>query len=68
MRDPRVTAADNGQFLDLMERYFSQPPHMKQAEARPDLHFQVIMAGGGTAALLQGTLRSRAECGAVLEP
>lgn len=48
VRDPRVTVADNNQFLDLMESYFSQPPDMKQAESRPDLHFQVGVTPCGT--------------------
>lgn len=41
VRDPRVHAADNEQFLDMMERYFGQPYAVKLAQARPDLHYQV---------------------------
>jgi hypothetical protein len=41
VRDPRVAAADNARFLDMMERYFAQDAAAKMAEARPELHYQV---------------------------
>ena len=41
VRDPRVNAADNDCFLDLMERYFGQSREAKMADVRPDLHYQV---------------------------
>ena len=39
--DPRVAAADNARFLDMMERYFAQDAELKMAQARPELHYQV---------------------------
>ena len=41
VRDPRVRAADNERFLDMMERYFSRPGDAKLDDCRPDLHYQV---------------------------
>ena len=41
MRDPRVTEADNDEFLDLLEEYFSQPAELKAEDARPELSYQV---------------------------
>lgn len=41
VRDPRVAAADNARFLDMMERYFAQDAELKMAQARPELHYQV---------------------------
>ncbi|CAG9464386.1 unnamed protein product [Pedinophyceae sp. YPF-701] len=41
VRDPRVGQGDSDVFLDTMERYFAQPPEVKQADARPDLAYQV---------------------------
>jgi len=41
VRDPRVRAADNERFLDMMERYFSRPGDAKMADSRPDHHYQV---------------------------
>lgn len=42
VRDPRAGVADAAGFLDLLERYFAQPPAVKAADVRPDLHYQVI--------------------------
>lgn len=41
LRDPRVSEADNEQFLQLMEKYYSQPDDVKKADSRPELSFQV---------------------------
>lgn len=39
VKDPRVEAAANDTFLDLMERYFAQSDGA--TDARPELHYQV---------------------------
>lgn len=41
IHDPRVDASDADVFLDMMERYFSQPRELKIADARPKLFYQV---------------------------
>jgi hypothetical protein len=41
VRDPRVPASANDTFLDMLESYFSRCEEEKQAEARPDLAYQV---------------------------
>eukprot|EP00126_Sphaerothecum_destruens_P001706 Sdes_comp15119_c0_seq2m3928 len=41
IRDPRVPAKENDIFLDMMERYFSQPDELKQFDERPELGYQV---------------------------
>ncbi len=41
VRDPRIDERDNERFLDVMERYFSQPVATKLIDARPELHYQV---------------------------
>ena len=46
VRDPRAGAADAAAFLDLLERYFAQPPEAKAADVRPELHYQVNGEGG----------------------
>lgn len=52
MRDPRVPASDNDDFLDLMESYFGQSEELKAPDARPELAYQVCVdlreqCGGG---------------------
>ena len=42
VRDPRTSEADSKRFLDMMERYFSQDVSAKMADARPELHYQVV--------------------------
>lgn len=41
VRDPRCSAEDNDRFLDMMEKYFEQPPEFKRLQERPHLHYQV---------------------------
>lgn len=41
IRDPRCSAQDNDRFLDMMEKYFQQPPELKRLQERPLLHYQV---------------------------
>lgn len=41
VHDPRVSAAANDLFLDMMEQYFEQPETKKLADARPQLQYQV---------------------------
>lgn len=41
VRDPRVDVADNERFLDMLERYFSQPDDAKAPEIHPELAYQV---------------------------
>ena len=43
LRVAQVRAVDNEAFLDMMERYFSQPWDVKLADTRPDLHYQVCL-------------------------
>eukprot|EP00879_Flechtneria_rotunda_P021970 GHRR01023170.1.p1 GENE.GHRR01023170.1~~GHRR01023170.1.p1 ORF type:complete len:229 (+),score=50.13 GHRR01023170.1:213-899(+) len=47
VRDPHVAAADNDTFLDLLETYFSRSDEEKQAEARPELSYQVGVTPAG---------------------
>lgn len=48
IRDPRVTFADNGKFLDMIEQYFEQDEETKLKDARPELHYQVGPTPGNT--------------------
>ncbi|KAJ3104062.1 hypothetical protein HK100_004109 [Physocladia obscura] len=41
IRDPRVSEADNGAFVDLMEAYFSQEASTKALDERPEVGYQV---------------------------
>lgn len=41
VKDPRVRTDDSDAFLDMMERYFSQPRETKLMDARPQLSYQV---------------------------
>jgi isopenicillin N synthase-like dioxygenase len=41
IRDPRCDERDNEQFLDLMERYFSQSIEDKMKDVHPELMYQV---------------------------
>lgn len=41
VRDPRVPSSANDTFLDLLEAYFARSDEEKQAEARPQLAYQV---------------------------
>lgn len=41
IHDPRVQPHHSNSFLDMMERYFSQPDEIKAADARPTLFYQV---------------------------
>ncbi|KAF6250741.1 Clavaminate synthase-like protein [Scenedesmus sp. NREL 46B-D3] len=47
VRDPRVSAAANDTFLDMLESYFSRSGEAKQAEARPELAYQVGVTPAG---------------------
>jgi hypothetical protein len=40
VRDPRVNAQDNAQFLDMMEAYYSQPYEAKLADVHSELCYQ----------------------------
>lgn len=42
VRDPRVGTAQSDCFLDMMERYFSQPTVAKMPDVHPELHYQVL--------------------------
>jgi isopenicillin N synthase-like dioxygenase len=41
VRDPRVSSGDNDSFLDLMQRYYSQPEEVLMEDARPEIFYQV---------------------------
>lgn len=41
VRDPRVSAEDANDFIDMMERYFAQPREKKLQDARPQHFYQV---------------------------
>ena len=41
VRDPRVGTEQSDCFLDMMERYFSQPTERKMPDVHPELHYQV---------------------------
>ncbi|OAY40079.1 uncharacterized protein LOC110625273 [Manihot esculenta] len=41
VKDPRCSADDNDQFIDMMEKYFERPPEFKRLQERPHLHYQV---------------------------
>jgi len=41
VRDPRVNEQDNNDFLDLMERYFSQPVESLMKDVRAELSYQL---------------------------
>jgi len=41
IRDPRVDEKDNSAFLDLVEKYFSQPKEDLMKDVRPDLSYQL---------------------------
>lgn len=43
VRDPRCSSKDNDRFLDMMETYFGKSDEFKRQQARPDLHYQVIV-------------------------
>jgi len=43
IKDPRCSAEDNDRFLDMMEKYFEQPPEFKRLQERPHLHYQVLL-------------------------
>ncbi len=45
VRDPRVGTAEADCFLDMMERYFSQPTNAKMQDVHPELHYQVRLMG-----------------------
>eukprot|EP01052_Picozoa_sp_SAG31_P042357 SAG31_NODE_6701_length_1919_cov_1.388462_3_plen_124_part_00 len=40
-QDPRASNADNNNFIDLMQRYYSQPLDALLEDARPDIFYQV---------------------------
>ncbi|KAJ8444504.1 hypothetical protein Cgig2_028319 [Carnegiea gigantea] len=46
IRDPRCSAEDNDRFLDMMEKYFEQPPEFKRLQERPHLHYQCDVSVG----------------------
>jgi len=41
VKDPRVSAEHNDTFLDMMEKYYEQPDHIKAEDIRKDLYYQV---------------------------
>lgn len=41
IKDPRCTAEDNDQFIDMMEKYWEMPDNFKRKQERPQLHYQV---------------------------
>lgn len=41
IRDPRVTEHDADEFLDMMERYFSQTHEAKMQDVHPEVFYQV---------------------------
>jgi hypothetical protein len=41
VKDPRVGTEQSDCFLDMMERYFSQPADCKMPDVYPELHYQV---------------------------
>lgn len=41
IEDPRVAESENEKFLDMLERYYEQDEATRNADARPDLHYQV---------------------------
>jgi isopenicillin N synthase-like dioxygenase len=41
IKDPRVTAEDNDNFLDMLESYFEQPEEDKVKDVRKELSYQV---------------------------
>lgn len=41
VRDPRVCETDNVAFLNMVERYFSQPREELEKDVRPDLSYQL---------------------------
>lgn len=41
VKDPRCTAEDNDQFIDMMEKYWEMPDDFKRKQERPQLHYQV---------------------------
>lgn len=43
VRDPRVSSEQSDCFLDMMERYFSQPTALKMPDVHPELHYQVCL-------------------------
>ncbi len=43
VRDPRVSSEQSDCFLDMMERYFSQPTELKMPDVHPELHYQVCL-------------------------
>eukprot|EP00171_Calliarthron_tuberculosum_P016842 IDg16842t1 len=40
VRDPRVSAEDSDDFVNMMERYFAQPREEKLCDARPQYFYQ----------------------------
>ncbi len=51
VRDPRVSSEQSDCFLDMMERYFSQPTELKMPDVHPELHYQVCLIGKDLAQL-----------------
>ena len=43
VRDPRVSSEQSDCFLNMMERYFSQPTELKMPDVHPELHYQVCL-------------------------
>ena len=41
VRDPRVPEAANDDFLDMLERYWEQPPDATAPDEHPEIHYQV---------------------------
>ena len=43
VRDPRVSKTDSGNFLDMMERYFSQERELLDKDVRAELQYVVTL-------------------------
>ena len=41
VKDPRCSAEENEQFIEMMERYFERPVEYKRPQERPSLRYQV---------------------------
>ena len=48
VRDPRIKEDENDKFLDMLERYFSQPNEILLQDSRPELSYQVGFTPEGT--------------------
>jgi len=59
LKDPRVSADAQTEFLDMMEDYFDQPTELKMPDVRKELHHQV----GATPSMVEVPIcKADAEC------